>query len=200
MTVAQTIEADWAGLAKFLRDTPLVYQKEQARILVGASLVLAGEMASSAMQLLNKDPTGDLARSHRGQLVEDDGRVAMAMAGTDLPYAEVQNNGDPQHGIGGLKKMSVPLSFAGVPRGKAPSDFPTGALALIKRKGKDSLLADVSSKGKMKPLYVLKDFVSIKGTYYREAAAESGEPKVTDYVANEIDKVTTERIGEWPEE
>lgn len=198
--VSQTIDADWGALARALEETPERLDEERRRIVMGGAQVIAGELTAAVMGKLAKDPTGDLARSQRPKLLVGEGPEVEAIAGSELPYAEVQDQGDPQHGINGGKKMAVPLSFGNVPRGKSPSDWGDKELMVLPRKGKDSLLvlAEVSGRGKLRPVlksdriqpkYVLKDSVNIKGVHYVDAAAASSEPLVNDYVAGEIEEV-----------
>lgn len=119
-----------------------------------------------------KPGTAKLARSFKPSLLTElSGKRFGAGSFSDLVYAGIQDEGGVIRAKG--KKLAIPLPFAKVPRGKGPRDYST--LKLIPRRGKNSLLARVTGKGKkrkIKPLFVLVDQVKIHGTYYIDRSAE----------------------------
>lgn len=145
-------------------------------------------MRREIMSRLSKDPTGRMARSVTS---EADGKGGADVGPTTI-YSRIQNDGGIIRAAG--KKLAVPLSFARVPKGKAPRDWSPGQLTLIPRKGKDSLLA-VVSKGKIDAKYVLKDKVTIKGVHYLEATEGEVAKDIEEFILMELEGLVAEAVA-----
>jgi len=158
-----------------------------AEVVLGAAQVLAGEMRRQVVSKLAKDPTGQLAQSMRGSLLvrkAGAGEVS-AIAGSDLPYAKVQNDGDPEHGIHGEHLLAIPNRLL-VPRGKSPRDFAKGELQLVKTKGGSLLLLKKGAKKGSDLMFVLRRSVNLPGVHYAEAAAAEGKEEVDGFIEDRL--------------
>jgi hypothetical protein len=168
------------GLVEMLfRELGDEIEADLAELALRAAQEAEGPLKRSIISRLNKNPTGAMARSVRSTLVERGGRLVSARAFADVVYARIHEAGGVIRAKG--KLLAVPLSFANVPRGMSPKDWPRGELKVIPRKGKDSLLGVVGRAGKTRnpaPKYVLKRQVTIPGVRYAEAAAEQARPAI----------------------
>lgn len=180
------LQTDGAKVEATLRAAGVEVAAGLAEIVLGAAQVLAGEMRRQVVSKLAKDPTGQLAQSMRGSLLVKKGPAEVsAIAGSDLPYAKAQNDGDPEHGIHGAHLLAIPNRLL-VPRGKAPRDFAKGELRLLKTKGGSLLLVKPRAKGGHDLMFVLRRSVNLPGVHYAEAAATSGKEEVDEFIADKL--------------
>ena len=123
---------------------------------------------------LTKDPSGKTRESVTKTKVRTGRGQVDLEVGPTVEWGAIQNFGKSEHRASQVSKLAVPLSFAQVPRGLAPRDWP-GKLTVIPRgSGKDSLLA-VVGKDRFEPKYVLKTKVRIPATGYLDAATDQTE-------------------------
>jgi len=157
--------------------------RELADTIREAALTAEAAMRTEIVQRLAKDPTGRLARSVRTELAGE-GDSLIAVVSPYTPYAVVQDQGDPQHGINGNRMLSIPIPGR-VPRGKWPRDWGQDELRLVPgRGGRASLLWDVAND---RPAYVLKRSVAITGVGYVAAAAETVQAELDAIVGEHVD-------------
>lgn len=180
------ITTDLSKAEATIRQAGLDVKAELAKIVLGAGQILAGEMRREVVARNTKDPTGQLAQSMRASLLVKKTDEVGVIAGSDLPYARVQNDGDPQHGINGAHLMAIPNRSV-VPRGKSPRDYPKDDLVFIKGKSGAKLLIKPGKKGKFELHFVLKDSVNIPGTHYAEAAAAGAKDDIDDHIADSVE-------------
>ncbi len=136
-----------------------------------------------------------IARKQVGQLLGGTGELSKSMQVVFLPgppmvleltstkpYARIQDLGGTIRSSRPNGKLAIPLSFAGVPRGKWPRDWARGDLVALDRPGQNPLLMRAMD---WKPMYVLVDEVTLKGVGY---SAKTGQV-VTPLLVQEILKV-----------
>jgi len=180
------ISFDWEIVEAMLDRMGVQAEHALAQLALEAANIAEGAIRAEIVARLTQRPTGALARDVRSVLVQASGRVVEARVELTRPYARIQNDGGviTAHG----KKLTVPLSFANVPIGKAAGDW-SPRLTLIPRKGADAILAMVSRNGKVEPKYVLKDRVRIPGVHYMEAAEAKAAPEIEELIARKLDEL-----------
>lgn len=158
---------------------------ELAQLVLQAAQKIAGVEREEIRNRLAKRPTGALVRSVQATLLEHGGHVAGAMAAPDTPYARIQDLGGPITAKGKL----LPVPFRDTPLGKGPLDY-GDSLTLIPRHGKDSILAEVSGKGKnrvVKGRFTLKHEVKIPGVGYIAATLARGDAATEGVVIHRLE-------------
>ena len=158
---------------------------ELGRKALQAAEELAGLIRREVFDTFNVR-TGNLARSFKAKVIQDEGGDVIVGAFSDSVYADIQDRGGtivPSR----RKFLAVPFPGAPVPLGKWPRDFPKGDLSLIPRRGKRSLLARVKKGGGFQPMFVLVERVKIRGRGYIEAAARKAEPEMADIFGDAVD-------------
>lgn len=151
-----------------------------AKAVLRAAQHLTGVIRREVKDTFPGGRTGALARSYRERFIGRSGTITSAGSFSDLVYARIQDEGGtitPKSG----RYLAVPVGGARVPVGKWPRHYGANELVLIKRKGRDALLAKVSGSGKrrkLKVLFVLKPKVVLRGRRYLDRASVKAEPEV----------------------
>lgn len=138
-------------------------------------------------------PTGQLSRSFRSTFLYSRGNEVAAGAFSDLIYAEIQDQGGtitPKT----VSRLAVPVSDkAKKTAGLWPRHWPKGVLTYLVSKKKNEILAEVKrakgGKTTIKPHYVLKRSVTIKGRGYIEKAKSIARPEIAEILGDAIDAV-----------
>lgn len=139
--------------------------------------------------------TGGLARSWRETFLGRDGDVVGAAAHSELIYARILDQGGtifPKT----VNQLAIPFPGVKLPVGKWPRHFAKGELFKIRsRAGNDILMKRIGKKGKLQPMFVLKDSVTIKASNYIDYAANIAQPGIEEIMgeglARIVDKGTT---------
>lgn len=172
MTIDFQVDVAGPDLAVFMDDLAKQFPEEAERIAIAIADVAAQNIRAQANAKLTKDSTGELRDSVVKRILKTSkGRIEI-WVGPTVIYAAIQNWGGVIEPVM-VTKLAVPLSFAQVPKGLWPRDWP-GKLNVIPRIGKDALLA-VVGKGVFEPKYVLKSEVVIPATLYLNEAARETE-------------------------
>ena len=159
-------------------------------LLVGrAAQIVVDEIKAEVRQSF-RDQSGRLEDSWKVQVQEVGGDRVTAAAVTDAPYALIQNTGGTILPRG--NRLAIPLPGADVPRGKWPRDFPRGALFKITSKRGNELLMSTTTK---RPMFVLKNRVTLRGTGYLDRAIDAAEPRITELVETEVQFVIDREEG-----
>lgn len=145
--------------------------------------VVTGNVRRSVLSMLNKNTKGGLARSFRERFIADTKQAVTVGSLSDLIYARAQDRTSPTVILPKTAKMlTVPLVKMAI--GKRAAAFP-GLFRIRSKKG-NLLLVQRNGK-KLKPIFALKDKVTIRGVGYLEAARKISEP--------EIDRIIGKRLG-----
>lgn len=161
--VTESLPALGVSLERMLQESTLTAQAAQ---------LLVDEIRASVRATF-KNQSGALEESWVVRFIREGGRQKPA-AISESVYARIQNEGGtilPRI----AKNLAIPLPGSGVQRGQGPRDFPD--LVFIKSKKGNKLLARVS-KGKIKPMFVLKDRVRLNGTGYLNRAVAAAGPEI----------------------
>ena len=176
--VAITIDDQASGA---LRDigTSLEQQLRESALIGEAANVLLDAVKASVRQTF-RNQTGALENSFSVRFIRSADGENVAAVVSDSPYAVIQDEGGtilPRRG----RHLAIPIPGAGVPRGKWPRDFARGELTFITSRRGNKLLARVSRNG-IKPMFVLKERVTLKGTDYLKRAAVAAAAPVADVI------------------
>lgn len=157
-------------------------KKQIVKLGLEAALIAEAEMRRQIVMLLDKDPTGALARSVRREIVRQGPGELTVQVGPHTVYAAIQDVG----GIVRPKKkfLAIPIPGAGVRKGKWPRDWGKGELHFQNRKGGSPLLFYGD-----KPVYVLKTFVRIKGVHYVDATVRASIDDVEAHLSAGLEEL-----------
>lgn len=162
-------------------------EKRLIDILLRGASIVEGSIREEVVRSLTKRPTGSLARSFKAKVTET-GKSPEVGVYSNLPYADIQDEGGTIRA--GFRKLAVPLTDRA--RRSWPREWPKDQLFGFKSKRGNFILAERMRSGRLKPHYVLKDHVTIKGAGYIKRAAERSEKDVLEFFSREIDKLIAE--------
>ena len=162
-----------------------------AKKMLLAGELIAGGIARAVHQTMKpnragKTRTGNLARSFRPSLVEQQGRVGVGVfpTGPAAKYAAIQDQGGKIF-PSSRKALAVPISGSTI--GRWPRDFPRGELFMLKRKGgKAPLLVKRVGDG-IVPMFVLLKSVTIDAKNYVELGWRIARPDVEELLERELE-------------
>lgn len=146
-----------------------------------AALYTAGVIRKTVYSVF-RVRTGSLARSFNATFIgKRDGGFSAGVY-SDLVYAGVQE-------VGGTiypkrKYLAIPLPSANIPIGKWPRHFTD--LFLIKSKAGNLILAQKGGKGKIRPMFVLKQQVYVPPKGYIEQSAEEAGPEIERIISQAV--------------
>lgn len=167
---------------------------ELLRGMLKATQHTTGVVRSQIYETFPGGRTGGLARSFNPVFLGVEGKHITTAVFSKLSYARIQDEGGiikPKS----VSKLAVPLSSARVPVGKWPRHFAKGELVYIKTKSGKELLAKISKKGGIKPVFVLKPSVRLRARNYIEAARRRAEPAIVEILDGQIAIVTKKASG-----
>jgi hypothetical protein len=148
-----------------------------------------GVTAAEALQReirarLSKRSTGRMANSVETQ-EKQKGDTTEVTSGATVPYAGVQDTGNPNHGAGAARAMAIPAPGAspGSPRGRG--------LELVPARG-GPILAIRDAKRRLSTEFYLRRSISIPGTHYREAAGQTVESSLPATTEREVKQLLEE--------
>jgi hypothetical protein len=181
------------GLATYFKNVAKAIDAKASAVGLRAAVFAAGIINETVSDLFPSGRTGQLQRSFKGSLVTDArGLNIQAKAVSKLVYAETQDVGNTIYPKT-RKNLAVPFPGRLHPVGKWPRHFAKGQLSFISRRGKSPLLARIDG-GLMRPMFVLKKSVRIRGKQYLKEAERRMDPELQDLVGD----VTYETFGETP--
>lgn len=161
-----------------------------AELVLRAAEHVVGEIRAVVSEKFPEGRTGKLGRSFRATFLGRDGGAVSAAATSDLVYARIQDEG----GVirpSSVKYLAIPLKR--LPVGKWPRHFGKGELVLVKSRSGGAVLAKVSKRGKVDPVFALKKSVRIPGKRYLDAAAERAAPGVEEIMAEGYRRLVEEQ-------
>lgn len=185
-----------AALPKTIKAVKIATAKLPLRI---AALYARPALVDEIKLRLNKDPTGALARSVQTRFLIEKStpNLTMAVAGSKLIYAEIQDQGGeilPKN-----RYLALPVNLPRSMRGKWPRDWPSGALQLIRSRRGNLLLVEIRERIKRKRAkqpranfivrYVLRERVRIRGTQYVAAALARMKEPAARFAQRELQSI-----------
>lgn len=180
------LEAEIRGdIESYLTGLGIAIDKQVVVALLQAAVHAEGELKQSISELFSEGGTGALSRAPKAMLLEVDGTIKSAGAFLDLVYAGVQDLGGvikPRN----AKNLAIPLSSEAKTPGKWPRTWAQGRLFPIKSRKGNRLLMERLRGGKIKPHFLLKRSVRIKGKGYVERARRAAESAIAEILGDGI--------------
>lgn len=160
-----------------------------------AALYARPALVDEIKHRLAKDPTGALARSVQPRFLFTESRpnLAVAIAGSKLIYAEIQDQGGEI--LPKRRYLALPVNLPRSMRGKWPRDWPSDALTLIRSRKGNLLLVEMKkrrskrSKAGLIVRYVLRERVRLRGVRYVSAALDRMEAPAAQYAQRELQAI-----------
>ena len=184
--MAEDIRAIVEGdVKKYLEDVGIAIDQQMMTALLQAAVHAEGELKQSIADTFPSGGTGALARNPKAMLLETKGVVKSAGAFLDLVYALIQDEGGTIKAKT-VKNLAIPLSNEAKVPGKWPRTWAPKTLFFLKSKRGNKLLAERIGKGRIKPHYLLKPSVTIKGKGYVERARRSAEKIIAEIIGEHV--------------
>ena len=169
-----------------------------------AALYARPALVDEIKHRLAKDPTGALARSVQTRFLvnESSPSMSVAVAGSKLVYAEIQDQGGEI--LPKRRYLAVPVKLPRSMRGKWPRDWPSDALQLIRSRRGNLLLVEMQKRprtpsgGKRRRRaqrqrfivrYVLRERVRLRGVRYVSAALDRMRAPAAQYAQRELQAI-----------
>lgn len=170
-----------------------------------AALYARPALVDEIKHRLAKDPTGALARSVQTRFLLTESRqdLSVAVAGSKLIYAEIQDQGGEI--LPTRRYLAVPVRLPRAMRGKWPRDWPSDALTLIRSRKGNLLLVEMQRRAKSGGprkrrrgkaprarfivRYVLRERVRLRGVRYVAAALDRMRAPAAEYAQRELQAI-----------
>lgn len=164
-----------------------------ARGLLKAAYHVEHMIKAEVFETFPEGRTGALARSFRPVFLGREGDTLTAAVKSDLVYARIQDEGGTITAKSG-KYLAIPLN-RNIPVGKWPRHFAKGELTFLQKKGGNPILAKITGKGNVKPMFALAPSVMIRAKNYLARAEKRAAPGVEEIIGATLSKLTDAANG-----
>jgi len=177
-----------SNVEEYLESVTDEIDKELVKSLMLAAIHAEGELKETIAAVFSSGGTGQLSRNPKAVMLQTSGKIKSSAALLDLVYAGIQDEGGVIQAKS-TKNLAIPISQEAKVPGKWPRTWAPGRLTFIKSKAGNKLLAEITGKGKsqrIKPHYLLKPQVTIRGKGYVERARKAAEKGIRDIIGKHI--------------
>lgn len=181
MTMSVVIKS---GIEAFAKGLGVTLPRELEAGIMEAAQQTTTIMRRHITEVFPSGRTGALGRSYKETFFGWQGGGVSAGVLSDLVYAGILDEGGTVRART-VKSLAVPIMGGrSLPVGKWPRHFAKGELTFIARKGRAPILAQVSKRGVVRPLFVLKPSVTIRGRGYVDEVATQAELVIAEILGD----------------